>query len=612
MFSSYSSNGIVVLVICNLIFRCLLLSSSSAFEENNLTDERNCGCLDLENKNGDVGTLSSSSCRQDEYLVNASSSPPRVPASCGLVLAETGQHQWAVYTMAPHAKGTRVLPTGDVVIQWTDPIHGKRREMDNNQNSVRTRVVLKDFTWNGQETGGHFEGRDWVESVVPGLGMLARSSTTTRGGDPNILPLAPRVDEGGLTRFESPGAGAITHYHNYTWWFFHDVEAGEELVYSSLGKAMLNDDERFGDRTVGGAYAADLQSPPERPTLDFLKSNGYCIDNLFARKSRIKEAGRGAFASRNLPKGSIVAPVPVSIVKRDDFVDHTNNGNGNKWQLLLNYCFGHKSSSWLFFPYSTTVNLINHYNEPNVKLQWSSKTTTNSEGILTKPLDGTNVNTTDLLFELVAIRPIEEGEEIYLDYGGAWENAWWSHVNSVWRPINRHYSPSYVMDDAIRLLRTEQEQKEHPYPDNLFTSCFYRYGDRSIDELEAAKTSNTKESSSLTSYRWHLTKGLYDMKNLRPCQVLKRVEDSKKMGRSAYAVRMLNRPTLDGMDPREVIPPGELHIVTHVPRAAIRFTDRAGTTDPHLHNAFRHEIGLPDDLVPQAWRDLEEEVTTSG
>lgn len=589
------SNSIVFLITTTLIFCFGLLPSSLVLGERDAGNPNKC----LEIETGEV--RSSSSCGQEEF---AEASFPRVPNSCELVLAETRRHHWAAYTMVPRKKGTPVRQFGDIVIQWTDPLHEKR--WDEDHPTEWNRILLKDFTWNGQETGGQYEGRTRVESVVPGFGMISRA--TIGSGNHNILPLVPRVDEGGLTRFESPGAGAITHYHNYTWWYLQDVEAGDELVYSSKGKGLLYP-EQAANRTTEEVSAVDGLLPPERPSQDFLKHNGYCIDNLLARTSRIKDAGRGAFATRSLPQGSIVAPVPVAIVKREDLVD-TRNGDKNKQQLLMNYCWGHKASSWLFFPYSPTVNLINHYHEPNVKLQWSSRTTTSPENLLSKTLDSKNISTTGLLFELVAVRSIQEGEEIYLDYGKAWEDAWWHHVNSIWKPINRHYSPSYVMDDAIRLLRTEQEQKEHPYRDNLFTSCFYRYSDRTIEDRETAKASNNEGSSALTSFRWRLTKGLYDMKNLRPCQVLKRVEDSKS-GRSTYAVRMLNRPYLDSMDPSEIIPTGELHIVTHVPRAAIRFMDKAGTTDPHLLHAFRHEIGLADELVPAAWRDLEKEEVTS-
>jgi hypothetical protein len=397
--------------------------------------------------------------------------------------------------------------------------------------------------------------------------MLTR--TTVDKYEANLLPFVPRVDEGGLTRFDSPGAGAITHYHNYTWYFQNDVEAGAELVMAAS----------LREKTKTSISASTSPASP-KPTVEELYQNGYCLDNVRPRKSRIEAAGRGAYATRDIEEGDIIAPVPVLALQK--------NSKSEK-QLLRNYCFGHKNSSLLLYPYGPYINLINHYTETNVKFQWSKRTT---EDYLSAPLPKDPV----LLMELVATRPIAQGDELYLDYGRDWEDAWWKHVQA-WQPLDMHYSPSYVMDDAIRLLRTQKEQKEHPYPQNVDTSCFYRYSDRKEDEKQLHQPESSK---SVQGFRWKLSKGLYDLKHLRPCQVLRRNEDAK--GRSAYAVRMFNRP---GLDDSEVIPKGELHIVTYVPRSAVRFTDKVGTTDQHLTSAFRHELGL--DIFPTMWMDLAEE-----
>jgi len=503
------------------------------------------------------------------------SSSSRVPDECQLVYARVPDtdDQWATYTMIPRKKGTNVRKHGDIVIQWTDPEFPNYMD-DESYNYDRTLLhqypTLRGLTWNGQETGGQYEGKFVVESIVTGIGMVAQS--TTNNGGHNVLPLVPRVDEGSLTRFDSPGAGATTSYHNLTWWFSKDLEAGDELLYSHEGKKT----------TIPQSGNGNVR---KRPSLEYLKENAYCMDNLFPRKSRVKEAGRGTYATRDLLKDSIVGPVPVALVHRDELRSKTNHND----QLLLNYCLGHNSSNWLLFPYSPIINLINHYNVPNVELQWSAPPSSNINQNDNKKIQPM------MLLELVATRPIQKGEEIYLNYGKEWEDAWWKHDRDIWKPSNTHYTPSYVMDDAIRMMRTEQEQKEHPYPDNLFTSCFYRYSDRS--EEERATGQNSKKKDSITSFRWHLTKGLYDLKNFRPCQVLKRMEDNS--GRSAYAARILNRP---GLDITEIIPKDELHVVTHIPRAAIQFSDKAYTTDQHLKYAFRHEIGLPEELIPSSWK----------
>ena len=141
----------------------------------------------------------------------------RMPDDCQLVYAEVPtniggdeQARWATYTISPRKKGTPVLKHGDIVIQWTDPIHQSLK----NEITGKSALMLQEYTWNGQETGGNYEGETLVESVVTGIGMTSRP--TSDKSSINILPLVPRVDDGSLTRFDSPGAGAITRYHNYT------------------------------------------------------------------------------------------------------------------------------------------------------------------------------------------------------------------------------------------------------------------------------------------------------------------------------------------------------------------------------------------------------------
>jgi hypothetical protein len=196
-------------------------------------------------------------------------------------------------------------------------------------------------------------------------------------------------------------------------------------------------------------------------------------------------------------------------------------------------------------------------------------------------------NRTGLLLELVALKPIRRGEEILLDYGADWVSSWVKHVES-WQAVldAESYVPSYVQDDVVRKLRTEKELQDNPYPDNLFTSCFYRY----LDNQEEAERQN-QGGGDVVTFPWKQTRGLFEPRNLRPCSVLQRHE--KGDGRNRFGLAMEER-----------IPKGVVHIVTHVPRHAIRFSDKMYTTDQHLENAFRHEIGLPDDVFPESWKDL--------
>ena len=489
----------------------------------------------------------------------------RIPQTCSLVYAPVSEDEWGVFSLQERPKGVPVYNYGDVVIQIPDASEELQR-------------YIQDFAWDGQETGGHYEGYQTVHSLVPGLGMMTRPSSSTATTS-NLLPFVPRVDEGGLTRFDFAGAGAITHYHNYTWFFRNSVPTGGEVLMNETLRRRPS--TRVGVRTDTTSYDASFES---------LHTKGYCMENLRPGKSRLKEAGRGAFTTRALPAGSILAPVPVLPMTSNSLQTGYQKKTLAQEQLLRNYCFGNSNSTILLYPYGPIVNLINHFPESNVQLRWSKA----SEQYLTKPISFEDPTRPHLLMELVATKSINEGDEIYLDYGRAWEEAWFHHKQE-WKGYDLHYTPSYVMDDAIQMLRTQQEQKGHEYPYNLFTSCFYRFSDR--DESEKAQVQSTSVDK-LTSFKWKLTKGLYDLKNLRPCQVLRRIEDKK--GRSAYAVQMLNRP---GLSEAEVIPKNTLHIVTHIPRSAIRFSDKAGTTDQHMATAFRQEIGLSDAIFPVAWMD---------
>ena len=48
--------------------------------------------------------------------------------------------------------------------------------------------------------------------------------------------------------------------------------------------------------------------------------------------------------------------------------------------------------------------------------------------------------------------------------------------------------------------------------------------------------------------------------------------------------------------------------IEDVPHAAIRFVDGYYNSDIHTEGAFRHPIGIPDEICPQPWRNGREEV----
>lgn len=199
--------------------------------------------------------------------------------------------------------------------------------------------------------------------------------------------------------------------------------------------------------------------------VDWLKENGMCLDNLNVGPSLIPQAGRGAFAKRRMSKDSVIAPVPlIHIADRKLLTMYAERPHGVMdplrpvhRQLLLNYCMGHRDSDLLLCPYGVGTALINHSLKPNVRLEWSTKLTTKPEW-WKLPLSEWSGNTTaGLTMQLVAERDIEKGEELYLDYGHEWQEAWNQHVATWQPPVGRraqdlNNDPDLVLDLGVDSL----------------------------------------------------------------------------------------------------------------------------------------------------------------
>ncbi len=468
----------------------------------------------------------------------------------------------------------------------------------------------------------------------------------------NAIPYRPDVDEANVPRTTKAGAGAFTHYHNLTFYATKDMEAGNEIfVFYDVPigtnantkrelnwwKDRVNTTEYNQIVDVQDNHKSNRHNPrngKHQRDIQWLHQNGLCLDNIQIKQSKIKGAGRGAFASRFLPKGSIIAPMPLVVIPHRHAlkIDIAKKKKKiNEEQLIRNYCLGHENSTLLFYPLAPGVNLINHAPTPttttadkrdknesettkkkkivvsptaNVKIQWSTAfhekekdlpTTFSLEEIKSNP----HLLSSKLMMEIIAIRDIQPKEEILLDYGPTWTQAWSQHEQSWEAPPNaKAYSPAYVMEDVAGLLRTEKEQQEHPYPSNLDISCFYQYSIYHAKKNDGIIPS-TRAKNEATTVKWQMDRKTFEFKNLRPCNVMSR--EKMPNGHWIYTVQMKNRA---GLPKEEFIPKGELHVVSNVPRGAIRFTDKVHSTDQHLPNAFRHEIGIPDDIFPSQWKDL--------
>ncbi len=244
------------------------------------------------------------------------------------------------------------------------------------------------------------------------------------------------------------------------------------------------------------------------------------------------------------------------------------------------------------------MNFINHdHKNPNIELRWPES---NLHSI---PIENLKIDDlkamkhAGLALELVATRNMHEGEELFLSYGEAWEKAWENHMrNCNDQSFAEHdgtASYAHEYDKKYSIIYTQQEQQRDPskrYPDEqIFLSCYYNYSDN--------MRKNRKRGN---MYLWTKSKSILKPENLRPCVVLDRHEN-QSISKTFYTVGILNR---FGLHEAERIPPGQQHIVTGVPRYAMRFSSKLYSTDQHFHLAFRHEIELSDALFPQQWREV--------
>jgi hypothetical protein len=201
-----------------------------------------------------------------------------------------------------------------------------------------------------------------------------------------------------------------------------------------------------------------------------------------------------------------------------------------------------------------------------------------------------------LLMEIVAIKDIQEGEEVFIDYGPEWQQAWDAHVTE-WEKLKKEGTipatwPTRALDlneehrNGVKPIATISEQASNPYPDNVMIKCFLMI---KRPEHEPAVT----DDGTRVRFFYEPEKGtVFHSDNLFDCKISERKEESD--GSFVYTI-------LWGVEDDEA--EGTI-IVKNVPHKAIVFVDKPGTGDQFHPTGFRHYIGIPDDIFPQGkWRD---------
>jgi hypothetical protein len=233
------------------------------------------------------------------------------------------------------------------------------------------------------------------------------------------------------------------------------VEAAPLRVQTALPK---NATRMLLDHQTNGNGLEFSLGRNQRP-LEWIRREGICVDRVRIGASHIMEAGRGVFAKHRIAASTIIVPVPVIQVNRtmqqithhhhnnDPSSSSSRNMNMPLERMIVNYCLGHHESTLLLCPYLTTVSLINHSNDPakvNAKLTlshskyanqtlWdeSSSSSSTAQDLLESKRAEKSLG---IIFNVVATRDIRAEEEIYINYGPSWQQAWDDH-KQAWSPF---------------------------------------------------------------------------------------------------------------------------------------------------------------------------------
>ena len=294
----------------------------------------------------------------------------------------------------------------------------------------------------------------------------------------------------------------------------------------------------------------------------------------------------GAFAKRDLPKGTTITGTPLLVFPDERWFDMYNyrdcpDGNTARdttdgpygKQLLLNYCFGHPESSMVLCPLGSGINYINHnQTKANVKVQWARHGDLgHGDFFLEKdPTDITDYSTR-VAFDYIATSDIAEGEELFLDYGDLWEEEF-QKLGRDWQTFDRSHLDSYIsatqyneMYPTDPLYTTEELQEYNPHPDNLHLRCHHALDDY---RNEAGVFAYEGEASDLAE-NWRTWSG--DGTGYA-CEVLLRVDEG-----ASYIVRYKIPNDEGGED--------DIRTISNVPREAIKFFD-----DPYSKSRIAFEL----------------------
>ena len=187
--------------------------------------------------------------------------------------------------------------------------------------------------------------------------------------------------------------------------------------------------------------------------------------------------------------------------------------------------------------------------------------------------------------EMVALRDLDVGEEVFLDYGEAWETAWQQHVLR-WAPTAAELAqqPAAELNQRTLVYPTVfEELRNRTIPNHIEMQCdvaFHKY---------AQDCARHREEGTIGKYLQDTEASWWN------CDVLRRNEDDPNQ--HIYAVYIYGE--------------SETKVVENVTVEGLHFVDRPYTSNTFLRQAFRHDIRIPDSIFPEKWKNRKQKTVSS-
>jgi hypothetical protein len=173
-----------------------------------------------------------------------------------------------------------------------------------------------------------------------------------------------------------------------------------------------------------------------------------------------------------------------------------------------------------------------------------------------------------LSFDFVAIHDIAEGEEITVNYGRDWEAAWQEHLHT-WTPPkdSEMYEAAYELN-SVKVDSILPTMAEGGYSDNLKMWVHGAYVKMS---------------------------GIPSQREYYRARILKRFEAGETVRYMAqvFTERDVAQVTMIRFE----------FVLFSLPRDAFVFDDVPYSRDHNQPWAFRHYIGIPDEIFPSVWKN---------